>query len=348
MRSKTFAPLLVMAPLALLAACGREAPPPEKPRAVLTQIVAPAGVAGAATYSGEVHSRIEQSLGFRIAGKIAERLVDAGATVRAGQVLAKLDPVDAALSAGAADAQRALADAEARRYRELKDKNFVSQAALDSRETSLKAALVQAELAKNQSAYTVLRADQSGVVGQVLAEVGQVVSPGQAIFRVSRPDLPEVAIALPENRLADARKDAPAEVTLWNDPAKTYRGRLREVAAMADPVTRTYAARVSILDADAAVALGMTANVRLSGAERREAIDIPLTALFQKEGSPAVWVVADDGKVALRAIGIIRYAEASVQVAAGLKPGERIVVAGVHKLAEGEVIRIAEVPAAAK
>lgn len=330
-----------------LSACGKEAPPPEKPRAVLTQIVGGQSAEGVVRYSGEIRSRTEQSLGFRIAGKITERQVDAGATVKAGQVLARLDPSDAALSASAADAQRQLAEAEAHRYRELKEKNFVSQAALDARETTLKANRAQADLARNQADYTTLRADQPGVVAQVLGEVGQVVTPGQAVFRVSRPDQLEVAIAIPESRLEETRKASSAEVTLWNDGARTYKARLREISAVADPVTRTYAARVAIIDADPAVALGMTANVQFSAAAAAANTEIPLAAVFQKDGKPAVWTVDADGRVKLRSVDIARFTESAARVAGGLKAGERIVIAGVHKLAEGELIRIAEVPATA-
>lgn len=326
----------------LAAACAREAPKAAPLRPVLTERVGVAAAAAAPTYAGEVRSRVEQALAFRIAGKISERLVDAGATVRAGQVLARLDPVDAALAADAAEAQRRLADADLRRFRELREKNFVSQAALDSRETTLKASAAQAELARNQSAYTVLRADQDGVVGQVLAEVGQVVAAGQPVFRVARLDAPEVAIAIPEGRLPEVRQAKQAEVTLWADAARSYPAKLREVAAVADPATRTYAARVALLEADAAVALGMSASVRFGVGTAAERLTIPQAALFQKDGKPAVWLVGDDATVALRAVEVARYTDGRVELAGGLARGERIVVAGVHKLAAGERIRVAE------
>lgn len=322
--------------LALLAAaCGREAPKAAALRPVLTERVGAVAALNAPVYAGEVRSRIEQPLAFRIAGKISERLVDAGAVVKAGQVLARLDPADAALAADAAEAQRRLADADLRRYRELREKNFVSQAALDSRETSLKASAAQADLARNQSAYTVLRADQPGVVGQVVAA-------GQPVFRIARLDTPEVAIAIPENRLPEVRRATRVEVSLWADAARTYPARLREIAAVADSATRTYAARVAILEPDAAVTLGMSASVRFRTGEAEERLAIPQAALFQKDGRPAVWVVADDATVSVRAVDVVRYTDDAVELAAGLQRGERIVVAGVHKLAEGEKIRVAE------
>lgn len=329
----------------MLSACGGDVPKPEALRPVLTEVVGTSAAAEVFTYAGEVRSRVEQPLGFRIAGKITERLVDAGAVIKPGQILARLDPADTALSASAAEAQRQLAAADAHRYRELRRQNFVSQAALDSRETALQAAAAQSDLARNQSAYTVLKADQPGVVGQVLAEVGQVVSPGQAVFRVARPDTLEVAIAIPESRLAEARAalaGGGAEVTLWADEALRYRGTLREIAAMADPVTRTYAARVSIVDADPRVVFGMTASVRFLAPGAVERLSIPQSALFQKDAKPAVWLVGADNTVVLRAVEIARYADETVELKSGLVRGERIVVAGVHKLTSGEKIRVAE------
>lgn len=326
----------------LLAGCGREVPPAEPLRPVLTERAGLSANDAASVYSGEVRSRVEQALAFRIAGKLSERLIDAGAVIKPGQILAKLDPLDTALSANAAEAQRQLADADAGRYRELKSRNFVSQAALDSRETALKAAAAQADLARNQSAYTVLKADQPGVVGQVLAEVGQVVTAGQPIFRVARPDTLEVFISIPESRLAEARKASDADVTLWAEESVHYKGKLREIAAMADPATRTYAARVSILDADPRVVFGMTANVRFLNVGSTEKISIPQTALFQKDAKPAVWLVAADDTVALRPVEVERYLDDRVELKSGLQLGERIVVAGVHKLSSGEKIRVAE------
>lgn len=343
MRIRSKISLLLAATMVLtLSACGKEAPKSESLRPVLTAVVGSAAASASTTYSGEVRSRIEQPLAFRITGKISERLVDAGAVVKPGQILARLDPADTSLTANAADAQLALAKAEADRYRELKRQNFVSQAALDSRETTLKAASAQADLARNQSAYTVLKADQPGVVGQVLGEVGQVVTAGQPVFRVARPDTLEVAIAIPESRLPEMRNASTAELTLWADESVRYKGKLREIAAMADPVTRTYAARVSILDADPRVVFGMTANVRFVSVAQEDRLTIPQSALFQQDGRAAVWLVSANDTVSLRPVEVARYVDEAVELRSGLARGERIVIAGVHKLAAGEKIRVAE------
>ncbi len=340
---KSPAAILLVSLTTFIVACGRETPKEEAPRPVLTMRVADAAQASRPAYAGEIRSRIEQTLSFRIAGKVSERLVDAGAFVRPGQVLARLDPVDTTLGAGAAESQRQLAEADAARFRELKARHFVSQAALDSRETQLKSAAAQAELSRNQAAYTTLKADQPGVVGQVLAEVGHVVTPGQAIYRIARADALEVAIAIPESRLTEVRKAGEAEVTLWANDSRRYRGKLREIAAMPDPQTRTYAARVAIADADDAVVFGMSATVRFApqGAPGSQ-VSIPQTALFQNDGKPAVWLVEGDDRIALRAVTVSRYADDAIVIDEGLRPGERIVVAGVHKLTNGQQIRAAE------
>ena len=343
------AALLFLAPAAFaLAACGKAPPPPEPPRPVLTQVVGESAGQSALVYAGEVRSRYETPLGFRIPGKVSARLVDAGAQVKAGDVLARLDPVDTTLSLAAADAQLTLAEAEAKRFRELRRQNFVSQAALDARETTLKSARAQADLARNQSAYTVLRAEQAGVVAQVAAEVGQVVAAGQTVLRVARPDTLEVAIAVPESRVSGLRAGANAEVALWADGQANYAGVLRELAAVADPATRTYAARVALRNPDARVLLGMTANVRFADAPRADGLlAVPLTALFQQDGKPALWVVDAAQTVALRPVDVAAYGERSATLRAGVKSGERIVVAGVHKLAAGEKIKVAVAASAA-
>jgi multidrug efflux pump subunit AcrB/biotin carboxyl carrier protein len=168
------------------------------------------------SYSGEVRARIETTLGFRIAGKIVERRADVGQAVKPGQVLARLDPADAALQATQAEAQRALAAADLARTRDLRAKNFVSAAALDARETAFKAAEAQAQLAKNQAAYTTLVADRAGVIGQVLAEPGQVVSVGQAVFRLAPDGEREIAISIPEGEVTGFKLGQAAEVRIWS------------------------------------------------------------------------------------------------------------------------------------
>jgi RND family efflux transporter MFP subunit len=208
-------PLLLLPLLLGLAACGKETPPPTpKPRAVLVHEVR-SGTGQQAEYSGEVRARHEVALAFRVGGKLISRLVEVGQQVAPGQVLARLDAGDFALnsrgaeaSLAAAAAERGFAEAEARRYRDLRAQNFVSAALLDAKETALKAAeekykalATQAGLARNQAGYAELRGDAAGVVAAVLAEAGQVVAAGQPVLRVAKSGEREVVIAVPENRV---------------------------------------------------------------------------------------------------------------------------------------------------
>ena len=331
--------------LPLLAACGEKAPPPETvdtgPKLVKAMKVGAGWTAQDDLYSGEVRARIETQLGFRVGGKLVERLVDVGARVGTGQPLARLDPADLQLAATQAEANRALAAAELKRTEELRQRNFVSQAALDARQTAATAAAAQAQLAKNQAAYATLAADAPGVVAAVLAEPGQVVGAGQAVFRLARDGAREVAIAIPESRLAGLQVGAAATVELW--AGKTYKGKLRELAPAADPASRTFAARVSILDADADAVLGRTASVRFAQTAAGEIV-VPLAALLQQGERPAVWVISADGTVSQRPVEVARYADQGAVIAAGLQAGETIVAAGAFKLAAGEKVRVAQQP----
>jgi RND family efflux transporter MFP subunit len=341
--------------LPLIAACSAPEPPVVPPKLVRTLIVGAGDTANSGTersYSGEVRARIETTLGFRIAGKIVERRADVGQSVKPGQVLARLDPADAALQVTQAEAQRALAAADLARTRDLKAKNFVSAAALDARETTFKAAEAQAALAKNQAGYTTLVADRAGVIGQVLAEPGQVVSAGQAVFRMAPDGDREIAIAIPEGELTGFKPGQAAEVSFWSagTAAKPLAGRLREVSPVADPVTRTFAARISLKDADPLLPLGMTATVRFSGtAGGSKALVIPLAAVFQQGDQPAVWKVmrsgtpegGADGTVSLQRIKVAALTDAGAVVSEGLAGGEQIVAAGVNLLTAGEKVRIA-------
>ncbi|OHC69138.1 MAG: hypothetical protein A3H93_03190 [Rhodocyclales bacterium RIFCSPLOWO2_02_FULL_63_24] len=331
-----------------LAACSEAPPPPAAPKLVRTLIVgagATAADGAQRSYSGEVRARIETTLGFRVAGKIVERRVDLGQAVKAGQVLARLDPTDAGLQATQAEAQRALAAADVARYRDLKAKNYISASALDARETAFKAAEAQAQLAKNQASYTTLVADRNGVIGQVLAEPGQVVSVGQAVFRLAPDGEREIAVALPEGEVSGFKLGQAAEVTFWaagGATGKPLTGRLREISPVADPVTRTYAARVSLKDADPLLPLGMSATVRFpSGAPGASSLMVPLTAIFQKGNQPAVWKVGADNTANLQAISIAAYTDGGAVVSGGLVGGEQIVAAGVNLLTSGEKLRIA-------
>lgn len=335
----------------LLAACGKKAEQPANvERPASTIVVGAEAIDSGNIYSGEVHARYETVLGFRIGGKIVERLVDAGVFVRRGQVLARLDAADTGLQASAADAQYRLAEDEMKRYIELRDKGFVSESALDAKETALKAAAAQAGLARNQAAYTSLLSDRDGVVSATLAEVGQVVSAGQPVVRVAQQGEREVTFSVPESRFPSIKVGMPAEIELNatdSNVQSTVTGHVREISPAADPASRTYPVRVSFDAANAKVALGMTARVKLKesakySAQKNSGYLIPLTAIFQQGDKAAVWIVAADRSVSLRPVEVVAFRDDGALIAGGIVAGERIVSAGVHKLSTGEKIQIIE------
>ena len=345
-------PFLVITTLLLGCTHAEDTPPPVRP--VLAMTVSAGNAADAAVYSGEVRARHEADIGFRIPGKLTARLVDVGATVKQGQALARIDPSDSQSSAEAsraavtaAETDHKLAAAELERYRALADKGFVGKSVLDQRVATADAARArldqaQAQLAlsRNQLGYTTLTASSNGVVTAVLAEAGQVVAAGQPVVRIARPEEREVLVSIPEARLAATRSARDIRIRLLSDPGKTYQGRLRELSPNADPLTRTFAARISILGADAGVALGMTANVAFSGTGG-PAMQLPLAAVTQADGKATVWVVDQASMtVSPRAVTAGAFREDTVAVLAGLQTGETVVTAGVNKLVAGQKVRI--------
>lgn len=343
---------LLLLPL-LLVACEKSAPPASTPRPALVVTVGEQSAAAPTILVGEVRSRYESVQGFRIGGKIIERLVDVGALVRKGQLLAKLDSIDTGLSTQAAQAQiqaaeadLALAQAELDRHRQLHLKHFISDQALDIKEAQFKAAAAsvkqqraQAAVTGNQSRYTELTAERNGVVTEIRAEPGQVVEAGEAVVRISVPENKEVAIAVPESRMLGVAVDVPAEVRLWANRDQVYRARVREVAPAADSSTRTFQVRVALLDADAAVRLGMTAGVRFYHQETNDFL-LPTSAVTQRDGETVVWLVKpESGEVQPRAVKTGAFREDGVLISQGLTAGDQVVVAGVQTLVPGQIVR---------
>jgi RND family efflux transporter MFP subunit len=350
-----FRDLVLALALALVAAgCAKHEAPAETARPVQLMQVTLGAAGEASVFAGEVKARHEADLGFRIGGKIVARLVDVGARVKRGQPLARLDPADVGLQTEAAKAQLAAAEteynfakAELARYQTLLDQKFISASALDAKRNTLNATAARYEQAKaqlavtaNQASYATLAADQDGVITAVNAETGQVVTPGQVVFRLAREDEREVAIAVPENRIDELRKAREMGVVLWANPGRIYPARVREIAPAVDPATRTFAVRVAVIAPDPALQWGMTANVLLRGEAAGDAALLPLTALYQRDGKPAVWIYDPaTQQVGLRAVEIGPYREDGVVIRAGLKPGEMVVTAGVHKLTAGQKVR---------
>ncbi|MFO1412503.1 MAG: efflux RND transporter periplasmic adaptor subunit [Burkholderiales bacterium] len=339
---------------ALVAGCGPKAPPPEVVRPVqLTQVNVGPGL-DSAVFAGEVKPRHEADLSFRIGGKVIARLVDVGAKVQKGQPLARLDPADVGLQTQAAHAQVVateteykFAQAEYDRYQNLFREKFISASALDAKRSARDAAKARFEqaqanlsVAQNQASYATLVANEDGVVTAVTAEQGQVVAAGQPVVRLARLTEREVAIAVPENRIGEVRAAQKLVVGLWAAPGRTYEGRVREIAPAVDPVTRTFAVRVTIVEPDPTVQWGMTANVGLLGANATPAAVVPLTAIYHKDGQPAVWRFDPaSGQVTLAPVTIGQYREDGIVLSSGVANGDWIVAAGVHKLVPGQVVR---------
>jgi multidrug efflux system membrane fusion protein len=306
-------------------------------------------------YSGEVRARYETDLAFRVAGRVQTRLLEVGSQVRAGQVIATLDPQDYQLAVNAAQAQLAAAESEARlaqqdlqRFTELRAQNFISQAELDRRQNASEAALarvrqLRAEVSRlrNQQAYTQLTAPQAGVMTAIDFEAGQVVAAGQPVAQLARSGEREVRIDVPENALDALRKAQALTIRLWSAPGANYAGRLRELSPVADAASRTYSARVSFLKPDRDVKLGMTATVDV-GNEATPTLSVPQTALFRINGQPQVWVLdRATRKVVARSVQLGEMREDRATVRSGLKAGEWVVTAGVHKIAPGQEVRLA-------
>ena len=341
--------------IAVFAGCARNEPTAEPVRPVQLTQVSLGNASASAVLAGEVRPRHEMDLAFRIPGKIIERTVDVGARVRRGQALARLDPadvglqVDAARAAlNAAETDYAFAKSEYERYQNLFAQKFVSASALDAKRSAHDTSRARVEQARaqfavnqNQAGYATLAAPEDGVITAINVEAGQVVSAGQAAMKLARENEREVAISVPENRLDELRNAKALVVVLWANPRKTYPARVREIAPAVDPVTRTFAVRVSVLQPDAALQWGMTANVGVVGNSVSAAALLPLSSVYHAtDGAPAVWIYdPQTRKVVLRNVRLGSYREDGVLIEDGLKQGEWVVTAGVNKLQPNQVVR---------
>jgi membrane fusion protein, multidrug efflux system len=355
--------------IATLTGCAKPEAAVPAPRPALAYKIKAGAGSETEVYPGEIRARIEADHAFRVGGKIAQRLVDAGAIVKKGQPLARLDPQDVRLAADSARAQVAaqkteaeFAAAELKRFRDLFAKGFVSQSALDQKinvanaaTARLDAQRAQANVSINQAGYATLLAETDGVVTQVSAEAGQVVAAGQAVMKIANPKDKELVITIPESKLADFKTASKSDlaglkVALWSQPGKYYAAKIREIAGSADQVTRTYLAKLALQAPDDTVQLGMTAYAVFGNSNEVDTLAVPLSALYVKVNSTGnttgVWQIAADGKVALKSVTVLQYRETSAFIkpdsanaANTIKAGDLIVAAGVHKLREGEIVK---------
>jgi len=349
-RSLAITTALVLA----LSACGRSSEPVEDVRPVRTQHVSRHDIDNTATYSGEIRARHEASLGFLVSGRIQRRLVEVGDHVAVGQPLFQIDPTDTTLNANAsrsqvesARVQYLKASHDYQRYVELGRSQFVSTSqveqmrlAMETARESLRAAQANYGVTANQASYTTLRATTSGVVTSVAAEAGNVVAAGQVVVRIAERGEREIVISIPEARVDELRKARSLSIELWAVPGRFYNGRLRELAPDTDAVTRTYSARISIPDADDKVGLGMTGKLRLALDGDARLRRLPLTALYDVDGEPKVWVVdASTSRVQLRKVNVAQAQRDSVLISRGLRDGEVVVTAGANLLHAGQKVR---------
>ncbi|WP_339533248.1 efflux RND transporter periplasmic adaptor subunit [Pseudomonas mucidolens] len=307
-------------------------------------------------FTGVVAARVQSDLGFRVSGKVLERLVDAGQTVKRGQALMRLDPVDLGLQARAQ--QEAVVAAKARakqtaddeaRYRDLVAAGAISasgydqiKAAADTAQAQLNAAQAQADVARNATGYAVLLADADGVVMETLVEPGQVVSPGQAVVRLARAGQREAIVQLPETLRPAV--GTTAQATLYGDTSGAVTATLRLLSDSADRVTRTFEARYVLEGALANAPLGATVTLRIAeGATRRQVLQVPIAAVYDPGKGSGVWVITGEpAKVTWRPIQVLGLSDDAARVAGDLKVGERIVGLGAHLLRDGEEVRLAQ------
>lgn len=304
-------------------------------------------------FSGQVEPRIQANLSFQVNGKLLARQVNVGDRVTKGQVLARLDPQDLNLAVQAAQAQfdaaqleHAQLKTELERANTLKQQNFISQAELDRRQLALDAAASRLTQAKaqlgnqsNQKQYGDLRAPGDGVISKVYSEVGQVVPAGQPVVQWANQNEVQVAMAVPESRVAELRVGQLAQVVLWSDQ-KSLQAKVREVSPLADPMTRTFAVFLDLNDPERLSRFGMSATVTLARDGQEGVFKLPIAALVAQPTGAFVWVFDEaQGMVSKRMIQPVDVSESSFLVKQGLNNGEWVVIAGTHVLNEGQKVR---------
>ncbi|WP_323845343.1 efflux RND transporter periplasmic adaptor subunit [Microbulbifer magnicolonia] len=325
----------------------------EKPRPAV--MVRPE-IAGAQqqVFPGEIRARYEPALAFRIGGKISRRLVDVGDRVKEGQPLAELSAEDQQLqldgaraSFAAAEAEHRLARSELARYRKLRERQLVSASQFDTAQTRLDASAAQLEqaraqldVARNQAAYALLKAPRDGVIARRLAEAGQVVAAGQAVFALAADGEREVRIDLPEQDIDQFAVGQLLAVELWSRPGQPFPARIRELSPAADPTSRTFEARVAFDNEIVGAELGQSARVFVHNAAADDALEVPLSAVTADGGQPYVWVLEPLQQTLRKTpVTVGPYGAESVPVLAGLQAEDWVVAAGTHLLQEGQRVR---------
>lgn len=338
----------------LLAGCNEQAAAPAPVRPVLSTLVTPA-LMGNAVIVGTVQPQFKTDLGFRVLGRLVARPVNVGDTVEKGQTVAAIDP--AALELAVRSAAAEVSNSQARlsnaagaegRQRTLLQTNATSRATFETAEqarAAAEASVVRAQAnltkAREQLGYAQVRVDFAGVVTAVGAEVGQVVSPGQSVVTVARPDIREAVIDVADEAAGALRIGMPFTVSLQLDPAIKAEGKVREISPQADPVTRTRRVRITLDDPPETFRLGTTVTTVLAGGHL--GLRLPASAILSKDGKTFAWLVDPSSRtVTLREVQSALDENGGVRVSAGIEAGARVVTAGVHSLVDGQKVRIGE------
>jgi RND family efflux transporter MFP subunit len=352
-RDAPFVPVVGLLPFVLAACNDATSSPDPRTQPPLVRIEAvKTSVQSERSFTGIVAARVQSDLGFRVPGKVLERLVDTGQSVKRGQALMRIDPTDLRLAVRAHDEAVAAAKARARqtsedeaRYRDLVAAGAVSasaydkvKAAAESASAELNAAKAQADVARNETSYAVLFADADGVVVETLAEPGQVIDAGQVVVRLARAGPREAIIELPETLRPAIGSTGRA--TLYGS-GLTGSAKLRQLSDAANRQTRTFEARYSLEDRLADAPLGSTISIQISDGRSGPALQVPIGAIFDPGKGPGVWLVEGGApRVTWRAVQIARLSDEAASVVGNFKAGDRIVSLGAHLLHEGEPVRL--------
>jgi RND family efflux transporter MFP subunit len=303
-------------------------------------------------FTGTLEPRYQTQIGFRVAGKIASRHVEVGDRVRAGDVLFRLDPTDYDLQLRVAESELVSAKsliaqtfAEEQRLRNLRTTGAVSQSEYDlglaSRDVAaarVDSAEKRLELAKNQRDYCELKADTNGLIVSISGEAGQVVNIGQSIAQIAKGTELEAVVNIPENRVSDI-KSLSSRIRFWSHPDLEIASELRELSPIADPISRTYAARFRLLSDSPLLSIGMTATVHLSAYEAA-GVCIPITSITNQGDRASVWKIDDTGSVSACPVDVVQYRDNTVIVRGPLHAGDQIVSAGVQRVDENVRVRV--------
>ncbi len=347
----------LLATALLLSACGEEISMEDRARPVKIIVAKAAPQQRALTYSGEIKPRVESTLGFRISGKIVERLADVGDRVEEGAVLARLDATDLKLALASANAtvvsartRLEVARLALERAKSLVPKGYIAKSVLDARQleydaakSALEAAESEARQAANAASYAELKAPAAGIITAVSAEPGSVVAAGSPVFTLAEAGEIEVEIDVPEHEVSRLALGQRGRVSLWADPGISGEATIREIAGSADPQSRTYRVRAAIASPPQTMRLGMTATLSLMQPVQRGGIEIPLTALAQGEDGISVFVVdSAQGTVSRRTLETGALTPNGITVLSGLKDGDIVVTGGVQFLKDGMKVKLSE------